>query len=298
MSFNPVLFVYEPGQDYSWQVFDHVTVAVITWNRIDLTRRFFDALAETTRAPVDVLVIDNGSTDGTVEYLRQCAGAHPGLRVIANGQNLGKPRALRQIQQALPPEGLVVLFDNDIEMLSYFWLVHVQKAFHAARLRLGHARVAFGIRMVNCEEYGFRYTQRLEVLPIPAAQNNLPRTSYAAQSKDTPGAEPGEEQVVIGWTGFLMGGVRAIPNAIFRQIRLDTLYPSGIGADDAFISAELDRLGVPFGTIENGPIARHNDWPYSDAKIALYATLTRQRTVTDGYYLWWKIRAWLRAWHR
>jgi hypothetical protein len=44
------------------------------------------------------------------------------------------------------------------------------------------------------------------------------------------------------------------------------------------------------GYLENGPVARHLDWPYSEEKIRLYAELTRTRAVTDLSYLRWKIR--------
>ncbi|MGH7044673.1 MAG: hypothetical protein ACREFY_21415, partial [Acetobacteraceae bacterium] len=67
-------------------------------------------------------------------------------------------------------------------------------------------------------------------------------------------------------------------------------YPMKLGGDEAFIMRELDRLGAPAGYIENGPVARHNDWPYSEAKIALYSRLTQERAVTDLPWLRWKLR--------
>ncbi len=64
-----------------------------------------------------------------------------------------------------------------------------------------------------------------------------------------------------------------------------------LGGEDPFMSAELRRMGIPFGYIENGPVARHNDWPYTEEKIALYDQLTRERAVTDLPYLRWKLLA-------
>jgi hypothetical protein len=288
--FNPDLFAFDPARSYAWRAFDRVTVAVIAWNRLEMTQAFFRGLYRTTHLPVEVLVVDNGSEDATPDYLAALAAAHPEIRVIANRRNIGKPRALLQIQQAVT-DGLVVMFDNDIELLSNYWLVHVLKAFHAARLRYGTTDFAFGLRLINCEEYGFRFAVQQEVLPIPHAANDLPRTSYAAASKDTP--DPSsllDEQVVIGWTGHLLGGTGAMPVSVLKQLRLDEMYPKAIGGDDTHVSAELRRLGVRFGYIENGPVARHNDWPYTEEKVELYTALMQQRTVTDLPYLRWKWR--------
>lgn len=293
--FNPELFAFDPAQAYAWRVFDRVTVATVTFNRLSHTQSFFRGLLRHTHLPIDVVVVDNASEDGTVPYLRDLAGTIEGLRLVENGRNVGKGRALLQIRDMVS-DGLVVLFDNDIEILSNYWLVHLQKAFHAARLRLGTPNVAFGLRLLNCEEYGFRFAVRREVLPIPARENAPPRTSYAAVSKDSPDQDRLlDEEVVVGWTDFLIGGSTALPASVFKQVRLQDLYPLRLGGEDPFMSEELRRLGVPFGYIENGPVARHNDWPYTEDKIALYSRLTRERAVTDLPYVRWKL---LTQWRR
>jgi len=283
--FNPDLFTFDPAQAYAWRVFDRVTITTITFNRLEHTRKFFDGLLRHTHMPMDIIAVDNASEDGTVEYLRGLAGKIERFRLVENRRNIGKNRALLQIRDMLG-DGLVVLFDNDIEILSNYWLVHLLKAFHAARLRLGSADVAFGLRLLNCDEYGFRFAVRREVLPIPTRENAPPRTAYAAVSKDSPERDRLlDEEVVVGWTEFLVAQCMAMPVPVFKQIRLEELYPLRLGGDDTFISAELKRLGIPFGYIENGPFARHNDWPYTEEKIALYARLTRERAVTDLPYL-------------
>lgn len=295
--FNPALFAYAPGQGYAWQVFDRVTITVMTFNRLALTRRFFDGLLRHTHRPVDILALDNASDDGTQAYLREMAARLPGMRVIENPANVGRPRGLLLLQRALPQDGLVVMFDNDIEILSNYWLEHLQKAFHAYRLARGHVKAAFGLRLLNCEEYGFRFAHRHETLRIAGGQNDPPRSSYAAASKDGPpqgGAL--DEEVVIGWSGHLLGATLAIPAALLQEIRLDQIYPAGIGGDDTHISAELQRLGAEAGYIENGPVARHNDWPYSAEKIALYSELAQTRMVSDRAYAVWKLRQLWRRW--
>jgi len=205
-------------------------------------------------------------------------------------------RALMQIQERLE-SGLFIYCDNDMEVLTNYWLVLLQKAFHAVRLRLGHARVVLSPRVINQDEYGFRYASRHEILPIAAAENSEPRSSYAATNKDDPDVSAHlPEEVVLGWTGFLIGGCRALPADIFRSLRLEAYYPLFIGGTDSFEAAEFERLGVSMAYIENGPVLRHNDWPYTEEKIRMYETLRTTRAVTDITYLRWKLRDLLRRW--
>lgn len=295
---GPAFLVQLPSPPYSWAKYDRVTVATITFNRLELTKRLLASLDRFTRMPFDLLVVDNASTDGTREFIDALQAGRPDVRLVANTRNVGKGRALLQIRE-LVHDGLLVFFDNDVEILSNYWLVHVLKAFHAARLAYGHYRVALGVRMLNCEEYGFRYAAEREVLPISAEDNDEPRTSFAARSKDDPARERRlDEHVVVGWTSHLMGGAFACPAAVFEQVRLEDAYPKAIGGVDTFTSGEFLRLGVKMGYIENGPIARHNDWPYTDEKVERYLQASRERMVTDRHYLRWKLRdlgaRWLR----
>lgn len=288
-SFNPELFRWNAAETYKWHCFDRITVATVTWNRLDHTRTFLDSHFRSAVVPHEVLVVDNGSTDGSVPFLRDYATEHPGMRVIENRRNVGLSRAQRQIRDAVT-DGLVVMMDNDVRMLSSFWLVHLLKAYHAYRVVHGTLDAAFGVRLLNCEEYGFRYGEAREVLRVPHAENSLPRTSYAASSKD---GDPGrllDEEVVIAPTSHLIGPFTAMPASVLRQIRLDDAYPRPIGGADAFISGELARLGILMAYIENGPVGRHEDWPYSQEKIALYGAAMKTRAVTDFSYLKWKLR--------
>jgi GT2 family glycosyltransferase len=62
-----------------------VTVVMLTFNRWDLTRQALFLLAETTEPRYEVVIVDNASTDGTLEELGRVHGA----KILRNSRNLG-----------------------------------------------------------------------------------------------------------------------------------------------------------------------------------------------------------------
>jgi O-antigen biosynthesis protein len=69
-----------------------VTVVMVTYNRWDLTKEALRLLAEVTEARYEVVIVDNASTDGTVDQLTQVSGA----RILCNPRNLGFGPATNQ----------------------------------------------------------------------------------------------------------------------------------------------------------------------------------------------------------
>jgi len=68
-----------------------VTFVIPVFNQLDLTRRCLRSIADTVGVPREVVVVDNGSTDGTAGFL---AGER--VTVIRNDANLGISRATSQ----------------------------------------------------------------------------------------------------------------------------------------------------------------------------------------------------------
>ncbi len=97
------------------------SVIIPCWNQLEFTRHCISALMRHTRQPWELLVINNGSTDGTPDYLAgvQDASAVP-VTVIANETNRGFPAAINQGLQRARGEYLVSL-NNDV-VVSDGWL--------------------------------------------------------------------------------------------------------------------------------------------------------------------------------
>ena len=87
-----------------------VSAVVINYNGGDRTIRCLEALTGQTRSLDHIVVVDNGSSDGGPERLRD---RFPEVEVIELGENRGLPAA-RNIGLAAVGSDLVLLTDNDI----------------------------------------------------------------------------------------------------------------------------------------------------------------------------------------
>lgn len=90
-----------------------VSVVVPVWNE---ERTVLTLLERVLAQPEvgEVLVIDDGSTDGTLDKLRTLAARDPKVRLLEHGHNQGKGRALRTGFAAAHGE-VVIVQDADLE---------------------------------------------------------------------------------------------------------------------------------------------------------------------------------------
>jgi GT2 family glycosyltransferase len=66
-----------------------VSVIVITLNRLAYLRECVESVLRQDYSEFELLIGDNGSTDGTTEYLRELSNRDPRVTVLFNGRNLG-----------------------------------------------------------------------------------------------------------------------------------------------------------------------------------------------------------------
>ena len=105
-----------------------IAIVILTWNGIDLTRRCLETLRpESLPDHVQVVVVDNGSTDGTPDYVREL----PRVTLIENGKNLGYAKAVNIGIRAANPGADVVLLNNDVELIEPDWLERLAAAAYS-----------------------------------------------------------------------------------------------------------------------------------------------------------------------
>jgi len=104
-----------------------VGVVIANWNRKELLRACLHSLARQTHPSFEVIVVDNGSPDGSGALVEEMAKSYPvRLHLIANTDNLGFCAANNQGIQASEGE-LVALLNNDAEA-EPGWLEALEKA--------------------------------------------------------------------------------------------------------------------------------------------------------------------------
>ncbi|MGH2866691.1 MAG: glycosyltransferase family 2 protein [Solirubrobacteraceae bacterium] len=94
-----------------------VSVVIPNWNGRHWLPGCLESLRDQRLVPLEVVVVDNGSTDGSLEYLR---GEHPGVRVLELGRNTGFAHAANR-GLATARADLVALINTDI-VLAEDWL--------------------------------------------------------------------------------------------------------------------------------------------------------------------------------
>jgi GT2 family glycosyltransferase len=84
-----------------------ISIIIPAFNQIALTQQCVASIRGSTDIPYEIVLVDNGSTDGTAAWARS-----QGLRVVENATNLGFPRACNQGLLTARGEYLVLL-NND-----------------------------------------------------------------------------------------------------------------------------------------------------------------------------------------
>lgn len=108
-----------------------VAIIILTWNGLDYTRRCISSLRRfTQKNTYQLIIVDNGSTDGTVEYLREL----PDVTLILNEENVGFVRGNNQAIERLGGNADVILLNNDTEVPhdQGAWIYHLQQTAYSS----------------------------------------------------------------------------------------------------------------------------------------------------------------------
>jgi hypothetical protein len=104
-----------------------MSIIVLNWNGKHFLETCLTSLRRQTFRDFETILVDNGSTDGSTEYVRT---QFPEVHLIALGENRGFTGgniAGWELVRKGPPEGLIVLLNNDTEAHPH-WLEAIHKA--------------------------------------------------------------------------------------------------------------------------------------------------------------------------
>ena len=231
------------------------TVAIfsITYDRLSMTEKSFYSLHKTAGYPFKHFIVDNGSTDGTQEYLKSYAVKHP-VNLTLNEDNKGisiaSNQALDAMQEGRNKPDIIVKIDNDALFLTDGWLKRMVDLWKSNRM--------------------------------------LVMSPYIQGLKDNPGGAPREEYGMVkgeylGLTRHIGGIVhfadaRAYKN--FRWSESDTLH----GVQDLELSNYLRTKGYLHAYLENyycehmyGTEGQHKMFPEYFEKRKLEKTISYKK---------------------
>ncbi len=97
-----------------------VSIVILTFNQLDKTGDCIESIRRHTPEPHEIIFIDNGSTDGTLDRLRELCACNENYTLIANGENRGFAAGCNQGIEAAKGE-YVLLLNNDV-VVTKDWL--------------------------------------------------------------------------------------------------------------------------------------------------------------------------------
>jgi GT2 family glycosyltransferase/2-polyprenyl-3-methyl-5-hydroxy-6-metoxy-1,4-benzoquinol methylase len=111
-----------------------VSIVMLTWNQKGLTEMCLRSLEISTKVPYELIVVDNGSTDGTVDFLKSYAAEkvtdkQDNVKLIFNPENVGFARGNNQGLKEARGEYLVLL--NNDTVLPNMWLERMLRRFYS-----------------------------------------------------------------------------------------------------------------------------------------------------------------------
>lgn len=92
-----------------------ITLIITTWNSLETLKLFWGYLKRYTTVPFNAVIVDNGSTDGTLDFLKTL-----NVTVITNPHNEGVVKALNQAEHLVKTRFLLSISDD--VLVSPNWL--------------------------------------------------------------------------------------------------------------------------------------------------------------------------------
>lgn len=194
-----------------WRAGD-VCVAVLNYNGAQVLPACLDSVRKLDQAPAEVLVVDDGSSDGSPDWVRE---HHPDVRVVSMGENTKRLNRVRNCALAESRHPLVLLVDNDVELAP-----DCLEELLAALNRLPDAAVCMP-RALYAHDPS-RIYQDGQVLHYTAASHALNRNAPAVGTSLEP-------RVSIGWGVQLIDRGQAAACGNFNEC-----YVMGWGDDGEF----------------------------------------------------------------
>lgn len=133
-----------------------VSIVIPLYNQLTYTRGCLESLAATTSSDVEIILVDNASSDGTAAYLQTLTD----IVVISNAENRGFAGACNQGINVATGNWIVVM-NNDV-VLSSGWLDKMLQAAVLHGLEMVSPAIREGLLNYEVEPYAADLTGQMQ----------------------------------------------------------------------------------------------------------------------------------------
>ncbi|MFN3301467.1 MAG: glycosyltransferase, partial [Patescibacteria group bacterium] len=95
-----------------------ISIQIVTWNSRKFLSECLNSIFNQTYKDFSILIIDNASNDGTIEFIKE---NYPTLNILRNSKNLGFATAHNQGLRLFENSPYVLLINPDV-ILEKDWL--------------------------------------------------------------------------------------------------------------------------------------------------------------------------------
>jgi GT2 family glycosyltransferase/CDP-glycerol glycerophosphotransferase (TagB/SpsB family)/glycosyltransferase involved in cell wall biosynthesis/ubiquinone/menaquinone biosynthesis C-methylase UbiE len=94
-----------------------VSIIIPVFNKLNLTKQCIENIFKNTEYPnYEIIIVDNGSSDGTLEYINSLKSSNSKISFIRNNSNLGFAKAINQGALSAKGEYLILLNNDTIPL--------------------------------------------------------------------------------------------------------------------------------------------------------------------------------------
>ncbi|MDV4149716.1 glycosyltransferase [Clostridium sp. AL.422] len=102
------------------------SIIILTYNNLDYNKICIESIKKYTNSDYEIIVVDNNSTDGTVEWLE----SQKDIKVIYNKENLGFPKGCNQGIRIVTGEEILLL--NNDTIVTPNWLENLKECLYSS----------------------------------------------------------------------------------------------------------------------------------------------------------------------
>lgn len=221
----------------------NITVYTLTRDRLELTSTCLSSLHAKAGRPFKHIVLDNGSEDGTQDWLVNSRDRFESLFLLK--ENIGIARACNLLKAHIlgAKPGLIIKMDNDCEVVSDGILASIASL----------------------------YGQLVPPFPVLSPHVSGIRTLVPRSHHTEVGG------FRIGWTQIVGGLFHIVPVAVYQEYTYDESLPKARGNDGHFCKWLRDR-GISIGYIEDLHV---NHYQTTDGQERLFPEYFKRKKIEE-----------------